>query len=96
MDVKKIDDDIITVQEDIKKYEKHIEQLEHQRDRIINRNKSQERKARTRRLIERGAMLESHFPAEYFKDNHEVQELLEIAFNSEEVKQFLKTKKESR
>ena len=38
------------------------EQLEHQMSRLLNRDKQAERKARTRRLIERGAILESVFP----------------------------------
>ena len=37
------------------------EQLEHQMSRLLNRDKQAERKARTRRLIERGAILAS-FP----------------------------------
>lgn len=56
------------------------EQLEHQMSRILNRDKQAERKARTRRLIERGAILESVFP--------ETADL-----SGEEVKAFLFEKK---
>ena len=56
------------------------EQLEHQRSRLLNRDKQAERKARTRRLIERGAILESVFP--------ETADL-----SGEEVKAFLFEKK---
>lgn len=52
------------------------EQLEHQMTRLLNREKETERKARTRRLIERGAILESIFP--------EIADL-----SGEEVKAFL-------
>lgn len=56
------------------------EQLEHQMSRLLNRDKQAERKARTRRLIERGAILESVFP--------ETADL-----SGEEVKAFLLEKK---
>ena len=56
------------------------EQLEHQMSRLLNRDKQAERKARTRRLIERGAILESVFP--------ETADL-----SGEEVKVFLFEKK---
>ena len=56
------------------------EQLEHQMSRLLNRDKQAERKARTRRLIERGAILESVFP--------ETADL-----SGEEVKAFLFEKK---
>ena len=56
------------------------EQLEHQMSRLLNRDKQAERKARTRRLIERGAILESVF--------HETADL-----SGEEVKAFLFEKK---
>lgn len=56
------------------------EQLEHQMSRLLNRDKQAERKVRTRRLIERGAILESVFP--------ETADL-----SGEEVKAFLFEKK---
>ena len=56
------------------------EQLEHQMSRLLNRDRQAERKARTRRLIERGAILESVFP--------ETADL-----SGEEVKAFLFEKK---
>lgn len=56
------------------------EQLEHQMSRLLNRDKQAERKARTRRLIERGAILESVFPET-------------IDLSGEEVKAFLFEKK---
>ena len=56
------------------------EQPEHHMSRLLNRDKQAERKARTRRLIERGAILESVFP--------ETADL-----SGEEVKAFLFEKK---
>ncbi len=45
------------------KVQKEIEQLENRQKILLNRKTDSERRARTRRLIERGAILESIFPA---------------------------------
>ena len=50
--MKNIDDEIQAAQ-------RQIEQLTHRQDRLVSRLKTEERKKRTRRLIERGAILES-------------------------------------
>ena len=52
------------------------EQLEHQMSRLLNRDKQAERKARTRRLIERGAILESVFPETADLSDEEVKAFL--------------------
>ena len=52
------------------------EQLEHQMSRLLNRDKQAERKARTRRLIERGAILESVFPETADLSGEEVESFL--------------------
>lgn len=65
---------------ELEKAMREKEQLEHQMTRLLNREKETERKARTRRLIERGAILESIFP--------EIADL-----SGEEVKAFLFEKK---
>lgn len=57
----------ITAQAEQKKDErekvlKEIRQLENHRKILENRQRNEERKARTRRLIERGAILEGIFP----------------------------------
>ena len=56
--------------------EKEIRQLENRQKILLNKKADAERKARTRRLIERGAILESVFPAA-------------AAMTGEEVKAFL-------
>ena len=73
----------ITAQAEQKKDErekvlKEIRQLENHRKILENRQRNEERKARTRRLIERGAILESVFP-------------LAPVLSGEEVKMFLVT-----
>ena len=55
---------------------KKIRQLENRQKILLNRQSDMERRARTRRLIEHGAILESVFPAL-------------IALSGEEVKAFL-------
>ena len=53
--------------ERIASIEDQIAQLENQRRQLVQKHKEDERKARTRRLIQRGALLESFIsdPAEY-------------------------------
>ena len=58
------------------KLEREIQQLENRQKILLNKKSDAERKARTRRLIERGAILESVFPAA-------------AAMTGEEVKAFL-------
>lgn len=57
---------------------KKIRQLENQQKILLNRQRDMERRARTRRLIEHGAILEGVFPAL-------------IALPGEEIKAFLLT-----
>ena len=55
---------------------KKISQLQNQQKILLNRKRSEEHRARTHRLIERGAILEGVFPAI-------------VAMEGEEVKAFL-------
>jgi len=48
-----------TTNERIASYDEKIAQLQNQKKQLIQKNKAEERKARTKRLIERGAILES-------------------------------------
>ncbi|MCL2568181.1 MAG: DUF3847 domain-containing protein [Oscillospiraceae bacterium] len=56
--------------ERITSIEDQIAQLENQRKQLVQKHKEDERKARTRRLIQRGALLESFIsdPAEYTEE----------------------------
>ena len=45
-----------------KKVEKKIGQLQNQQKILLNRKRTEEHRARTHRLIERGAILEADFP----------------------------------
>ena len=57
-----------------------IRQLENRQKVLLNKKTDAERKARTRRLIERGAILESVFPAVFPLSNEEVVSLLSDIF----------------
>lgn len=55
---------------------KEIEQLKHRQKVLLSREKDAERRIRTHRLIERGAMLESVFPELTACDNKSVMAFL--------------------
>ena len=58
------------------KVQKEIRQLENRRKILLNKQADEERRARTRRLIEHGAILESIFP-------------IIVSMTGEEIKAFL-------
>jgi multidrug resistance efflux pump len=64
----------------IAKAEREIEQAENKIKRLMNFQSKQERKARTRRLIQRGAIAEAFIPDAETLTNDEVQERLAAAF----------------
>ena len=55
---------------------KEIRQLENRQKILENKQRNEERKARTRRLIERGAILEGIFPMAHALNGVEVKEFL--------------------
>ena len=72
---------------EIEKCQMEQEQLTHQIDKLLIRDGKTERNARTRRLIERGAILEGVFPKLIELSNDEVQAfLVEKARTSTETK----------
>ena len=62
--------------------EEKIRQLENQQTQLIQKEKVAERKARTRRLIERGAILESMLDDAVNFTNEEVKAILAVALKS--------------
>ena len=56
--------------------EKKIGQLQNQQKILLNRKRSEERRERTHRLIERGAILEGVFPAVADMEGEEVKAFL--------------------
>ena len=59
-----------------KKAEKKIGQLQNQQKILLNRKRTEEHRARTHRLIERGAILEAIFPPFVEMDNEVVKAFL--------------------
>lgn len=64
------------LEEERNRLEKEIRQLENRQKILLNKKSDVERKARTRRLIERGAILESVFPAAATMTGEEVKAFL--------------------
>ena len=56
--------------------EKKIGQLQNQQKILLNRKRSEEHRARTHRLIERGAILEAVFPATASMDGEAIKAFL--------------------
>lgn len=73
----------------IVKTEEEIKQLQNKKRKLLNQQKNEERKARTRRLIERGAILESFLrqPEQY--QNEQIKRLLGIALKTVQAQEYL-------
>ena len=77
------------VSEKIVKVENDIRQSENKVKRLLQQNNQQERKERTRRLIERGAILESLLPEAKNLSGEEVKIILRYALGTEAVKEII-------
>lgn len=77
-------------EEKISNIDLEIEQLKNRKREITQRHKAEERKARTKRLIERGAILESLIPASDMLTNDDVKQILSYALETPYVKDYLK------
>ena len=78
------------ISEKIAKAEEEIKQLQNKRRKLLNQQKSEERKARTRRLIERGAILENFLEQPEQYDNEQVKGLLAVALRSVQAQEYLR------
>ncbi len=77
------------------KVKTEIRQLENRQKILLNRKTDAERKARTRRLIEHGAIMESIFPATTAMTGEEVKAFLSAISCLPEVMWLLKNEPES-
>ena len=77
------------------KVKTEIRQLENRQKILLNRKTDAERKARTRRLIEHGAIMESIFPATTAMTGEEVKAFLSAISCLPEVVWLLKNEPES-
>ena len=78
-----------TTVEKIESIQTQIEQLENERKRLVQRQKEQERKDRTKRLIERGAILESLVPDAAAFSNEQIKTFLEKTVESDSARKIL-------
>ena len=77
------------VRAQIAKTENDIRQGENKVKRLLQQNKKDERSARTRRLIERGAILESLVPDAAMFSNGQIKELLKHALGTDAVNRMV-------
>lgn len=77
-------------EEKISNIDLEIEQLKNRKREITQRHKAEERKARTKRLIERGAILESLIPASDTLTNDDVKQILSYALETPYVKEYIR------
>ena len=87
--------DIDKLKNQQEKVKTEIRQLENRQKILLNRKTDAERKARTRRLIEHGAILESIFPAISNMTGEEVKAFLSAISRLTEVMRLLKKEPES-
>ncbi len=78
------------IDEKIAKTEEEIRQLQNKKKKLLGEKKAAERKARTRRLIERGAILESLLEQPEQYSNEQIKCLLETALRTPQVREFLR------
>lgn len=73
----------------IAKADEAIRQLQNKRKCLLNQKKDEERRIRTRRLIERGAILESCFVSSENYSNDDLKRILSVALRSPEARELL-------
>ena len=78
-----------TTEERIESVQEQIRQLENQRKRLMQEQKEQARRARTKRLIERGAILESLIPEADIFTNEQIKAFLEKTTRTESARKAL-------
>ncbi|MCL2562709.1 MAG: DUF3847 domain-containing protein [Oscillospiraceae bacterium] len=79
-----------TKTERIASIEDKIAQLENQRKQLVQQQKADERKARTRRLIQRGAMLEGFIPDAETYTEDEIQAFLKETIGTDFARRALR------
>ena len=78
------------IEEKIAKAEEEIRQLQNRKRKLLNQKKDAERKVRTHRLIERGAILESLLEKPEQYSNEQIKGLLEVTFQTAQAQEHLR------
>ena len=68
-----------------------IDQLKNLKKEVVAKEKAQARKERTRRLIQRGAILEQYLMEPEKLTNEQISEIVKYAFNTQYVKEYMKS-----
>ena len=68
-----------------------IDQLKNLKKEVVAKEKAQVRKERTRRLIQRGAILEQYLMEPEKLTNEQISEIVKYAFNTHYVKEYMKS-----
>jgi hypothetical protein len=82
--------DLKQIQQEQQENQKQLRQLQNHQTSLLKNQKDTGRKARTRRLIERGAILESVFPAVCDLDNEQVKDFLIRLANGADARELLR------
>ncbi len=78
------------INEQIAKAEEEIRQLQNKKKKLLNQKRGEERKIRTHRLVERGAILESLLEQPEQYTNEQIKDLLETALRTPQAQEFLR------
>lgn len=78
------------ISEQIAKAEEEIRQLQNKKKKLLNQKKNEERKIRTHRLVERGAILESLLEQPEQYTNEQIKGLLETVLQTPQAQEFLR------
>ena len=78
------------ISEQIAKAEEEIRQLQNRKRKLLNQKKAEERKIRTHRLVERGAILESLLEQPEQYTNEQIKGLLETVLRTTQAQEFLR------
>ena len=78
------------INEQIAKAEEEIRQLQNRKKKLLNQKRGEERKIRTHRLVERGAILESLLEQPEQYTNEQIKGLLETALQTPQAQEFLR------
>lgn len=81
---------LANINEQIAKAEEEIRQLQNRKKKLLNQKKAEERKIRTHRLVERGAILESLLEQPERYENEQIKGLLEIALRTPQAQEYLR------
>lgn len=70
--------------------QREIDQLKNRKKEVLAQEKTRARKLRTKRLIERGAILEQYIEDAEHYTNDEVQEIVKYALNTPYVREYIR------